>query len=297
MGLSNPFEIIIVITGVILLTVGSFAIIAPSLVTTTTDKYGIAHQTIYGADVPQQPILPQLANINSQGNLTRLAEGGWAFDESHDVNLGESVTYSTFNPVRYVTEIHYELTGLWSPIISVESWIAGFTDAYKIVRDPWPGWGQPVWFADGSQVRKTLFDAAVITPQDVIDNANTTSTSFFIIDKDNADGYSAYMEFTPVSGASTLEESWNSYHSFTIRLMGNDYAAPSWVDQAGAFLSWLANMIGFVVQYIWYLTQMSALLIVIITGISTVLAASIVVLILGAFIGAVLMYLRGSQDK
>lgn len=296
MGLPNPFVIVIVTTGIIMMVVMGFSIIAPSLTTEYTDQYGKVHRTIYGQEVPIQPDPPKYTNINNQGNLTRLAMGGWAFDENHTVYVGNSVTYSTFNPIKYVTEIHYEATRHESmhDIPSVQATIDGFNDAYIVSRDPWPGYTQPIWFADDSKARSTWSYAGIITPQDVIDNANTTTTSFFIIDKDNADGYSAYMEFTPVSGASTLQDSWNSHHGFTVRIMGNDYATPSWMEQAGAFLSWIAEIIGFVVQYIGYITAISAVLITVITGINPTIASAIIVLIAGAFIGSVFAFLRGS---
>jgi small-conductance mechanosensitive channel len=266
MGVSNPIEVIIVITFLVLVATAAVAIVAPSL----------------GITVPDPPIFPTLEESNYAGNVSAT----WAFVESHPVIAFSTVKYAAFNPDKHVNVVHQGFTGQgyqverWSPWWIIPNWIAEPVSTTSHVKIPSiPTIGTP----------STIISTTLIIS--TYDGRNAT----FIVDDGNKQ-YMCYIAFSPLPGATTMQDSWNRLHGFNVLLYGNAYSPPSWTDQLAADLVFLGSLIAYCVYFIGYIIGMSSLLFELL-GFSPVLAGGVVMLIFIAFIGSILMFFRGNSNK
>lgn len=82
MSHNNPFEIVFVITAIMIVVGGAIGIIAPSL----------------GATSVVAPTMPSFPSLDVQGNLTAT----YPFDETHNCTSGHTLSYTDFNPDKQV---------------------------------------------------------------------------------------------------------------------------------------------------------------------------------------------------
>ncbi len=275
--MANPFEIALVITAFLLIGSAAFGIIAPS----------------FNIDVPDAPVFPNLPDLSVQGNLT----GDYAFSETHDVifdtgQLSGLVKFTTFSPDKQVIT-KLEGPSFWTAPIDVLLSTIGLSTVnlypvYVVERYGTflivPHWyNEPISFLNGT-------DISHLTPQIIVDNYNG-SYSNFVVDKGN-NLYECFMSFSPLPGASSMAESWNSGHGFVVWLYGSAYSPPEWTTQAVAYLTWFGSVIAYFVYFIAYIIQLCAVLFTTL-GALPALANGIIILIVITFIGSLLVYLRG----
>jgi hypothetical protein len=269
MSNSNPFEIILVITGIMLMASATFAIIAPSL----------------GIKVPTAPTFPSLPDLDVQGNLTL---GTWAFGpETHVISLfgtsGE-IKFTDFSPDK---KIDLNFGGPWPFAPSLLPYF-DFQRYGSALIFPW-WYTEPISKLDGTSIGNYL------NAQTIVNNYNGTYSTF-IIDNGNKQ-YQAYVSFSPLPGYSSIVDSWNVGHGFTVTMYGNAYAPPAWTDQAVSYLTWFGSAVAYFVYFASYIIQMAGLLVTFFTAgfIPTGVGAAAIILVVLIFIGSILMFLRGSS--
>lgn len=268
MGSANLFEITLVITAFMLITSSCFGIAAPS----------------FGVTVPSAPVFPVLADLGVNGNFSDT----YAFVETKTVGAYD-VQFPAFVPDKNV-KFDYDFFDSSIQFFKIQR------SGSILVTNIW--YDEPIFYANGTTINQGtqtswLYNALnekTLTPQTIVDNYKA-GQSLFIVDKGT--NYECYAAFSPLPGYSTMLSSWNEAKGFTLKLYGNSYEAPNWVDQVAAYLTWFGNIIAYLVYFIAYIIQIASVLFVTL-GLMPQLAAGVVILIIIAFIGSLLMFLRGN---
>lgn len=256
---NSPFSIIIVITGFLLVASIVCGFAAPYLsVFANAD-----------AQVPKQPVYPNFPDLSIQGNFSST----YAFDESHIVADNGNTKFTAFQPDKAV---EYQWLSL-NPHFTIERY---GTDSVV----PW-WYEEPVYYLDGSK--------ATLTPQAIIDAGIDGEKAQFIVDG-NSSKYGAFADFTPLTGYSTLNESWTTGHGFNLRMYGNSYADPDWITQAGAYLSWFGALIAYFLYFLGYMVLSAGYLFTLL-GVAPAISGGIIILVAVAFFGSILMFIRGNS--
>jgi hypothetical protein len=217
-----------------------------------------------GVTAPVAPIFPSFPNLSSQGNLTAT----FPFDETHNCTVGTSTLYTDFNPDK---SVEVSSSGL---AIKVPGFLGIFWNT------------EPSYYINGTAT-------GALYAQVVVDNANATG-SFFIVDLGNLE-FEAYIQITPITGYTTLLDSWNIGHGFTVRIYGATYQPPAWTDQAVAYLTFAGAIIAYILYYIWFMLSTLGLFFVLL-GLSPAIGTGIIMLVTIVFIGAIILFIRGVGD-
>lgn len=256
--MATIWEMLMVITAFMLVTATAFGIVAPSL--------GIA--------VPEAPVFPSLPDIGGQGNQSAT----YPFSETHELVAGDGNTYVLYPSLTPDKRVGYEIYGttIFSSGVFV---VQRFGTIFLI-----PYWyNEPIFYLNKTQISR-------FTPQLVVDNFDG-SYATFVVDSNNT-GYQALVRFSPLSGYADMVSSWNVGHGFTVWLAAHEYTPPDWTEQVVADLTFLASILGYFVYFLAYLVSMASVLFSVI-GLVPALASGIVVLITIAFVGSLLMFIRG----
>lgn len=273
MSNSNPFEILVVVTAIILIVMTAFAVVAP--------------QFIHGIRLPQAPEFPILPDLQGQGNQTG---GGWAFNQTKFVTATNETTFDAFNPDKRLSwDIGVNFAGVTQTVYQ------GFSVFRAGTWAIFPVWyGEPVSYLDGSP---TAFPRKVTT-QEIVDNFDG-QYSIFAIDQGN-NMYEAYVFFSPLPGYADLVSSWNIGHGFTVMMVGNTYEQPTWTDQVVNYLGFGAAIIGFFIYEAAYAVDMMGIAGQLIAGPNSIggaVGSGVAVLVIIIFAGAMLMFIRGSSGN
>jgi hypothetical protein len=280
MGMPNPFELIFVLTSIMLVLSGAFYIIAPT----------------FGVDVPVAPKFPQFPNLNAQGNQSINAT--YPFDDIQTAQLAPAVKPQpvtlTFedgtNTPKHATlnldDLSFGLSGYFT-----------FERYGTAIIIPW-WYRQPIFYTNGTELPLTTLNVQTIS-----DNYNGTASTF-IIDKGN-NQYERYVSFYPMPGYANIVESWNGKnstmlgHGFQVRMYGWAYASPDWLTQIVAYLTFFASVIGCFIAYLgWLISVLAAFIHVLSIGLIPSQVAYIFGILVGIlFVGSILMFLRGGNNK
>jgi hypothetical protein len=264
-GTSNPFEVLLVIVAIGLITMAAFGIVAPSFVK--------------GINVPDAPKFPSLPDLTGQGNLNAT----YPFNQTFLIQGYETVKFDNFNPDKLVVT---KPNALGTDILQVQrfgSVIAGFGFWYD----------EPISYLDGRSVPKIAGAVYGVSIQAISDNFNGTYSTF-VVDSGSKE-YECYMSISPRAGYTDLVSSWNVGHGVRVMLYGSAFVAPSWLDQIGAYLYFGGSIIAFFVLEVWYAVQMMGIFGELF-GLSSALAGALTLLVI-LFAGAMLMFIRGNSNK
>ena len=258
---SNPFQVILVITAIVLVVASGIGIIAPSL----------------GVEVPTAPVWPTLPDLSVQGDLNETNP----FNQSWPVDaVNNNVLYDEFSPDKSV-------------FLSLRYGSTFKTFEFKrygtVVIIPW-WYNEPIVELDGDPINAEYY----LTAQEIINNFNGTYSTYVIDSGNNL--YECTASFYPLEGYSNMIDSYNTGGGFQVWMYGSAYALPDWTEQAAAYLGWIGALIGYFVYFVAYMVGMAGVMFTLI-GLSPELGAGIIILIITVFIGSLLMFLRGSSTK
>lgn len=256
---NSPFPIVLVITGFLLIASVTAGVLAPY----------VGEALDIDLNIPEAPVFPNLPNLAVQGNFSV----EFPFDETHQIYARGNVKYTAFSPDK---AIEFQSLTLFAPqYFTIERFGA---DNYI----PW-------WYIE--QVYTTHGQQVVLTAENII-NAYDGSVSLFIVDY-GSPYYEAYVAFSPLTGYSSIYESWNSGEGFTCRMYGQAYSEPDWLTSAGAYLGWFGSTIAYFVYFLAYIIVMAGTLFTLL-GLAPALSGGVIILIVIAFCGSILMFIRGS---
>ncbi len=283
MNESNPFAVIFAVTAILLLITVGFGLVAPSV-----------YPDLVSNPMYKMPTLPTLQTGYARGNFT----SSYAFDETHDV-----VAY--YNYVDFNQFIPHKEAVIGRAVPPFPDYVVIQHEATSFSVIP-TSEEEPFYYLNGKAIYhqndnpENLLNRIVYTPtqlsgQEIINNRNGT-TSTFIINKDDPNKF-GWVDFTPLSGYSTLVDSWNNGNGFTVRIYSDSYTPPSWTEQLVAVLAFVGQLIGFFGQFVVWLFIMGGLLSSVLLGLSPALGGVVMALIGIIFIGSILMFLRGGSNK
>jgi hypothetical protein len=262
---TNPFQVLFVITAIMLIVTGSFGIIAPS----------------FGISVPASPTFPSFPDLNAQGSVNAT----YPFSETHNVTTsGIGITgYGDSDPVYFNT---------FNPDKRVFFHLRAISGSYVVVQRlgtniiiPW-WYDEDIFFTNGTSIYPS--------PQTIVDNYNGTYSTF-VVDQGNNE-YEATLEFSPIAGYGNMADSWNTGNGFTLWIHGSAYAPADWLAQVSAYLTFIGAIIGYTLYFIWYMIQMASALFVVI-GLVPALAYGITALVIIILVGSILLFIRGGINK
>jgi hypothetical protein len=262
---ANPFQVIFVITVIMLMASATFAVVAPSL----------------NIKVPKAPTFPIIPDLNAQGNQTALLGGGWAFNETHQVSAWQDVPFTSFHTHKHVIT----QSGFDGDVFLFER-------EGSFIYIPM-SFREPISRLDGTSISSG--PSAALKVQMIVSSFNGSYSTFIIDDGNNA--YMAYVSFSPLPGYGNMVDSWNSGHGFTVMMYGDAYQPLSWTDQVGIYLDWFASVIGYFVYFAAYIIAMAGLFLTFMTAgfIPNAVGSGIIILVSVVFVGSLLMYLRGNS--
>jgi hypothetical protein len=276
---SNPFQIVFIVTAIVLMCMAGFAIVGP----TYLKGLGI------NISMPAPPKFPQLDDLSGQGNLS----ASYPFSETHSVIASnDQVTFSVFSPDKRVTLTH----GTGEDSFTVARYGEWYIVPYW-ANEPFSDMNHNLLNNQGpvpALVPYVETDDHILLVQTIVDYYNGTASEF-IVDDGNAQ-YQSYIVFTPLPGYSNMVDSYNAGHGFTVWMFGSAFQPPSALDQAGSYLYFFAGIIAFFVLYAWYAVQMMGIAAQLL-GLNPALTGGIVVLLIILFGGAMLMFFRGSSGN
>lgn len=240
--------------------------------------FGIVAPSLGVQSVPEAPTMPYLNDLNTQGNVSL----DFAFDETKDVIAFQDVTFTAFNPDKKVELNNGLVTN------------HGIGDGFK-VRRVGSVFFIPIWYVEplSTLQHQKLGNDAIMVQE--IQDLNTNETSTFIVDDGNKQ-YECFISFSPLAGYTTLLESYNIGHGFSVRLFGNAYGAPSWSDQLVNILGFLGSLVAYFVYFCGYIVLLLAVMFQIL-GLVGGIGAGVVILLGILFFGSLLMFLRGLKDN
>jgi len=298
LGDSNPFHILLVVTVLILMATSIFAIAAP--------QFGFNSSVI-----KQQPQFPSFS-FSSEGNPQANSMGQFAYNETHQiVGNGQTVYFKTFTPDKQIQSITL------LPELGI---FGSYQGGYRFLRYATWGWAnEPVTDLEGNYLNavntfgadhfsipaQTIVDdenGVIMKWNDTIKAAYENQTfgvySTFIIDNNNPQ-YMAYVSFSPLPGYHDLTTSWNVGHGFTVWVYGNAFQKPAWTDQVVDFFLFLGDVIGFFVGYVYWIAQMSGLMVTFLSAgfIPAALGSALIILVGILFLGSLLMFIRGNSGS
>jgi hypothetical protein len=266
MGDTNPFEIIFAITAIVIIFMTCFALVGPSILGSLNVNTANIDQVLNSA-----PKFPVLQNLNGKGN------------EAHEVKAYDTVSFNTFIPSKQVAVVY--------GVISLD----GTGDAYQVRRAGNILYIIPLWVNEPvySVAFGNKLDQDYITTTSILDNFDGANSTFNV---DPGTIYQAYIVFTPLAGYNGMIDSWNNGHGFTVQMYTSLAGSPSWTDQIGSFMSFLANIISYFVLYVIYTVEMMGIAGTLL-GLSPVIGGAVAVLVIILFGGSMLMFLRGSSGN
>lgn len=277
MSNSNPFTIILVIAGLLIMVTMGFGIAAPS--------FGVP-------DVPPMPNFPTLPNAIAAGNYSAT----YAFSETHTVKAYYNyVDYSAFEPLKEVVigrSIPPFPDYFVCQIPTTALWIIPSSRGEPFFYMT----GEAIYYRDDSPtslLNRAAYSPTQLSAQEILNNFNG-SYSTFIVDKNDKEK-TCFISFSPLPGFGDMANSWNVGNGFTVWLYGNAYTPPDWISQAGALLNFVGNVIGYFAAFAYWVFLISGVLGAVLFGISPTLGGALVVLVSILLVGAVLMFMRGSS--